>query len=102
MIKCANFMDPEGIRKTVEEHWRTWGPRDEPMSYDLSEMNITRNCSMCPFGIPKVSAIMETLGAATGDMGALVQQKVKSLTGEPLKRVCFKELADEEAKRKAS
>lgn len=91
-IKCANFMNPEGVRETVEEHQRMWGNPDDPIRYDLSEFNITRNCSMCPFGIPKVSLIMETVAAATGDMGALVQQQVKKLSGEPLKRVCFKEL----------
>jgi hypothetical protein len=94
MIKCANFMDPDGIRKTVEEHRRTYGNPDDP-PYDLSEFNITRNCSMCDFGLPKISRLMEALGAATGDMGALVQQKVKELSGKPLKRVCFKELTKE-------
>jgi len=93
MIKCANFMDPEGIRKTVEEHQRIWGNPDD--SYDLSEINITRLCSMCDFGIPEVSRLMETVLAATGDMSALVQQDVKKLTGKPLKRVCFKEVTNE-------
>jgi len=91
MTKCANFMNPEGIRKTVDEHQRRWGNPDYP-SYDLSEINITRLCSMCDFGIPEVSRLMETVFAATGDIGALVQQDVKKLTGKPLKRVCFKEL----------
>ncbi len=91
MTKCANFMNPEGIRKTVDEHQRRWGNPDDS-SYDLSEINITRLCGVCDFGIPEVSRLMETVFAATGDIGALVQQDVKKLTGKPLKRVCFKEL----------
>jgi hypothetical protein len=102
MLKCANFMDPEGIRKTVEEYHRMWGPRNESMSYNLSETNIARNCSMCPFGISKVSAIVETVAAAIGDTGALLQQEVKRLTGEPLKRVCFKELTKEASEKALS
>lgn len=95
--QCANFMNPGGVRETVEEHQRRRGNPDDP-SYDLSEINITRLCSMCDFGIPEVSRLMETVFAATGDMGALVQQDVKKLTGKPLKRVCFKEVTNESKK----
>jgi hypothetical protein len=90
-IKCANFMNPTGARKTVEEHQRKYGHPDEPFPYDLSDANIMQNCSMCPFGMPKVSGLLETVAAAAGDLGALIQQDVKRLTGEPLKRVCFLE-----------
>ena len=95
MLKCANFMNPEGARKTVEEYQVKWGPRDELSQYDLSKENLARLCTMCPFGIAKVSELMETVAAAAGDMGARLQQDVKRLTGEPLKRVCFKELTKE-------
>jgi hypothetical protein len=93
-IKCANFIDPAGARQTAEEYHRRWGAPGEPCPYDLSDANLLRQCGICPFGIPKVSEVMEAVGVATGDLGARLQQDVKRLTGEPLKRVCFKELKE--------
>jgi len=85
-------MNPEAARATVEEHHKKWGSPGEPINDDLSRENLMRNGAMCPFGYTPLSAIVEAIAAATGDLTALLQQDVKKMTGEPLKRVCFREV----------
>lgn len=90
-IKCANFMNPEGVRTTVKAYQEKWGHPEEPQTYDLTDENIARNCSMCDYGLPKLSAITQAVGLVAGDITAEFQQEVKRLTGEHLKRLCFKD-----------
>jgi len=92
-MKCANYMNKEAIRETVKQHWEKWGPRDEPMSYDLTELNLVHLCLICDFGgtgSPVLNQVVRVLDAGT--IG--IQETIKQMTGEPLKRVCFKELKD--------
>ena len=91
MTKCANYMNSEGARETVAEHLRYYGPPDEPEPYDLSEMNITRNCCVCDFG-GTGSKLLDGYMRLIDDTTIQLQETVKELTGEFLKRVCFKEL----------
>jgi len=90
-MKCANYMNLEAIRETVKQHWEKWGPRDEPMSYDLTEFNLVRQCSVCDFGGTGSPALNQVVRAL--DEGSVrLQSMIKRLTGEPLRRVCFKML----------
>lgn len=92
-MKCANYMDFAAIRETVRKHHEEWGPPDEPMSYDLSTHNLVRICSICDFGgtgSPSLNQVVRVLESDT--VG--IQDTIRKLTGEPLKRVCFKELVE--------
>ena len=98
-MKCANYMDFEAIREAVKKHEEQWGPRDpkDRIPYDLSESNLTRVCIVCDFGgtgspvLDGAARVMsENLPGSVSIVG--VQEMVKKLTGEPMKRVCFKEL----------
>jgi len=89
MILCANFMNLEAIKETVRKYEETWGAPGEPYT-EVSLEQMVANCSMCDFGIEKISQISETVMAAAGDMTAKLQQDVRHLTGEPLKRKCYK------------
>lgn len=99
-MKCANYMNFEAIRETVREHHEKWGPPGESMSYNLSDFNLTRLCSVCDFG-GTGSATLDQI-ARIFDEGAIsVQNTIRNLTGEPLRRVCFKELVPNDATWKA-
>ncbi len=90
-VKCVNYMNFDGIRETVAEHERLCGPPDESISYDLSDMNMVRNCSICDFGGTGSKTIDEII-KIFDDFIVKLQEEVKRLTGEPMKRVCFKEM----------
>ena len=90
-MKCANYMNMDAIRMTVKQHHEEWGPRDEPMSYDLSDLNLVRLCSVCDFG-GTGSPVLDQVVCVLDEEAVGIQKLIKRLTGEPLKRVCFKEL----------
>ena len=95
-MRCANYMDFEAIRRTVKEHHEKCGPRGEPMSYNLSDVNLIKNCTICDFGgtgLPVIDGVAKVLE----ERAVALQETVKRLTGEPLKRVCFKELVSNDS-----
>lgn len=92
-MECANYMSFEAIREAVRKYQEEWGPRDpeDRIPYDLSELNLIRQCAICNFGgtgSPVIDQIVNVLDADT----AKLQETIKRMTGEPLKRICFKEL----------
>ena len=89
MIKCANFLNLEAMQKTVREYEEFWGAPGEPYT-EVSLEQMIGNCSVCDFGIDKISRITETVMAEAGDMGAKLQQEVRRMTGKPLKRKCYR------------
>ena len=92
-MKCANYLNIEAIRETVEQHWKEWGPHDEPMPYDLTELNLVRQCSICDFG-GTGSPVLDQIVRVLDERSVAVQDTIKKATGESLKRVCFKELTE--------
>lgn len=89
-MNCANYMDPKAVRETVRQHQERYGNPEEPQFYDLSDFNVIRNCSICDFG-GTGSPIIDSLMRIFNSESVTIQQAIKTLTGEPLKRVCFKE-----------
>src|SRR4030042_3561044 len=49
-MNCANYMDPKAVRETVRQHQERYGNPEEPQFYDLSDLNVIKNCSICDFG----------------------------------------------------
>jgi hypothetical protein len=92
-VKCANFMNLDGIRETVREYEEKYGHPDEPPTIvTLGQM--MDNCSKCDYGLEGLSAILESLEAAAGDPIAMFQRQVRELTGDPLVRKCYKKLEE--------
>jgi len=93
IMKCANYMNLDAIRETVKQHQKQYGNPGEPPFYDLSDFNLTRNCSICDFGgtgSPRIDQVVRAL-----EEGSIkLQEEIKRLSGKPLKRVCFKELKE--------
>jgi len=89
-VKCANWMDFEAIRTTVKKRWEH-NPEDAP-EYDLSDQNLIRNCIICDFGGSGTgSSVIDELAKLVDNRMVGIQKMAKKLSGEPLKRACFKE-----------
>jgi hypothetical protein len=93
IMKCANYMNLDAARETVRQHQERYGNPGEPPFYDLSDFNLTKNCSICDFGGTGSPLIDQVIGVLEQDSIKL-QETIKRLSGEPLKRVCFKELKE--------
>ena len=104
-MRCANYMNFEAIRESVKKHEERWGSRDpkDRIPYDLGESNLIRNCLICDFG-GTGSATLDGIARVVSDQGIrlseslpesvriiAIQDKIKQLSGEPMKRICFKE-----------
>ncbi|KKN35025.1 hypothetical protein LCGC14_0787740 [marine sediment metagenome] len=89
-VKCANYMYLEGMQQTVKEYEAMWGHPDEPPS-EITLKHMMENCSMCDYGDVEFSALSQAILGPAGDLTVKVQQEVKRMTGEPLKRKCYKE-----------
>ena len=90
-MKCANYMNLDGIRKTVQQHQDRYGNPGEPSFYDLSDHNLTKNCSICDFG-GTGSPLLDQVVRLLEEDSSKLQEEIKRLSGQPLKRVCFNEL----------
>jgi len=90
-MKCSNWMNFEAIRETIKKRWEN-SPEDSP-EYDLTDSNLIRNCIICDFGGSGTgSPVIDELAKLVDDRMVGIQRIVKALSGEPLKRACFKEL----------
>ena len=92
-MRCANYMNFDAIRDTVKQHEERYGNPGEPPFYDLSDLNLTRNCAICDFGGTGSPALDQVVRVLEEDSIKL-QENIKRLSGEPLKRACFKELKE--------
>ena len=98
-MKCANYMDFKAIRETVKNHEEKWGSRnpEDRVPYDLSDLNLTHQCLICDFGGTGSTTIDNLVRVASENLAGAVrilaiQEKIKELTGKPMKRLCFKEM----------
>ena len=76
----------EAIRTTVKKRWEH-NPEDSP-EYDLTDTNLIRNCVICDFG-GSGNPVMDSI-ARMLDEGGELQETVRKLSGESLKRACFR------------
>ena len=89
--KCANWMNTDAIRETVRQHQEKWGSGDtDDIPYDLSDVNIVRNCSLCDFG-GTGSPFFDQVARVLDEQTTRLQDFVKQVSGSPMKRLCFKE-----------
>jgi hypothetical protein len=86
-------MNLDAIRETVKQHQERYGNPGERPFYDLSDLNLARNCSICDFG-GTGSPLIDQVVRALEEGSIKLQEEIKRLSGEPLKRVCFKELKE--------
>lgn len=92
-MRCANYMNLDAIRETVKQHQKRYGNPGEPPFYDLSDFNLNRNCLICDFG-GTGSLLLDQVLCVLEEDSIKLQENIKRLSGEPLKRVCFKELKE--------
>lgn len=90
-IRCANYLNPQAMKETIDEWESQWTlPEDRGLRVPNIEV-----CLECDYGLPVVSQLMQTVKAASGDLGVKVAQDVKRMTDEPIQRVCYKALQEE-------
>lgn len=92
-MRCANYMNFDAIRETVKQHQERYGNPGEPPFYDLSDRNLTKSCAICDFG-GTGSPLLDQMVRVLEEDSIKLQEEIKRLSGEPLKRVCFKELKE--------
>lgn len=86
MIRCANYMNEEGRKKSIDEY-EAGGP-DDVIHYDPSNFKV---CMECDFGEPTISTITQAIDVLNHDLGVKVALDVKRMTGESISQICFKE-----------
>lgn len=87
-IRCANFMNLEAMRETVATHDSRFGAHDEPPTVVAD----TQVCVRCFYGWEQGASILHALGVATDDLFSRFEDSVIKMTGNPVKRKCFKEV----------
>ena len=92
-MKCANYLNLDVIRETVKQYQERFGNPGERPFYNLSDVNLTKNCSICDFG-GTGSPVIDQMVRVLEEGSIKLQEEIKRLSGEPLKRVCFKELKE--------
>jgi hypothetical protein len=95
MIKCANFMQYDMIRKTVEEWDNKWGSRDEleKAQEKLTDLQMGLNCGICDYGEKIISDMLQAIMFDDPDDPIVkLQQNILKISKKPLKRKCFKEM----------
>ncbi len=89
---CANWLNYEAIRLTVEEHNAMWGAQDE-LPFSIDEFQMTKNCMECNMR-PNLSSPLETVV----QIASLFKDPVLAQLEEVgMKRKCFKPITAEEA-----